>query len=48
VIKSDDVYIVAKIIKTCKRAGKIKYFVKWRYYPDKFNSWVDNVETVLR
>jgi len=48
VIKSDDVYIVEKIIKTRKRAGKIEYFVKWRSYPDKFNSWVDNVETVLR
>jgi len=48
VTKSDDVYIVEKIIKTRKRAGKIEYFVKWRSYPDKFNSWVDNVETVLR
>jgi len=48
VIKSDDVYIVEKIIKTRKRAGKIEYFVKWRSYPDKFNSWVDDVETVLR
>lgn len=47
VIKGDDVYIVEKIIKTRKRAGKIEYFVKWRSYPDKFNSWVDNVDSVL-
>ena len=42
--KRDDVYIVEKIIKTRKRAGKIEYFVKWRGYPNKFNSWVDNVK----
>jgi len=36
-----------QIIKTRKRAGKIEYFIKWRSYPDKSNSWVDNVETVL-
>jgi transposase InsO family protein len=47
VIKTDAVYIVEKILKTRKRAGKIEYYVKWRSYPDKFNSWVDNVDTVL-
>jgi hypothetical protein len=46
VSKSDDVYIVEKILKTRKRAGKIEYFVKWRSYPDKFNSWVSNVENL--
>jgi hypothetical protein len=43
VIKTDDVYIVEKIIRTRKRAGKIEYFVKWRGYPDKFNSWTSDV-----
>lgn len=47
VSKTDDVYIVEKILKTRKRAGRIEYYVKWRSYPDKFNSWVDNVESVL-
>jgi hypothetical protein len=47
VAKTDDVYIVEKILKTRKRAGKIEYYVKWRSYPDKFNSWVDNVESLL-
>ena len=47
VAETDRVYIVEKILKTRKRAGKIEYLVKWRSYPDKFNSWVDNVETVL-
>lgn len=44
--KRDDVYIVEKILKTRKRAGKIEYFVKWRSYPDKFNSWVTDVSSV--
>ena len=42
----DDVFIVEKILKTRKRAGKIEYYVKWRSYPDKFNSWVDDVRNV--
>ena len=47
VTESDRKYVVEKILKTRKRAGKIEYFVKWRSYPEKFNSWVDNVESVL-
>ena len=43
--KSDDVYIVEKILKTRKRGGKIEHLVKWRGYPDKFNSWVSDVKT---
>ena len=46
VIKRDDVYIVEKILKTRKRAGKIEYFVKWRSYSEKFNSWVSDVRGV--
>jgi hypothetical protein len=44
--KRDDVYIIEKILKTRKRAGRIEYLVKWRSYPDKFNSWVDDVKTI--
>jgi len=47
VAKTDRAYIIEKILKTRKRAGKIEYFVKWRSYPDKFNSWVDNVDDLL-
>lgn len=36
----DDVYIVEKVLKTRKVKGKMEYFVKWRGYPEKFNSWV--------
>jgi hypothetical protein len=39
----DDVYEVEKVLKTRKRSGKVEYFVKWRGYPDKFNSWVTDV-----
>ena len=43
VIKTDDVYKVEKVIKTRKRNGKVEYYVKWRGYPDKFNSWTSDV-----
>ena len=43
VVKTDDSYKIEKIIKTRKRGGKTEYFVKWRGYPSKFNSWVDNI-----
>ena len=41
--KIDDVYEVEKVIKTRKQNGKIEYYVKWRGYPDKFNSWTSDV-----
>ena len=44
--KVGEVYIIEKILKTRKRAGKIEHFVKWRGYPSKFNSWVDNVDSI--
>ena len=45
ILKRDDIYIIEKIVKTRKRAGAIEYFVKWRGYSDKFNSWVSDVKT---
>lgn len=39
----DDVYVVEKVVKTRKTNGKNQYFVKWRGYADKFNSWVDQL-----
>jgi hypothetical protein len=41
--KSDDIYIVEKVLKTRKLNGKLEYFVKWRGYPAKFNSWTTDV-----
>ena len=40
VIKEDDVYRVEKVLRKRKRKGVVEYFVKWKGYPDKFNSWV--------
>ena len=39
VIKEDDVYRVEKVRKRTRK-GIVEYFVKWKVYPDKFNSWV--------
>ena len=39
IIKNDDVYRVEKILQKRKRKGIVEYFVKWKDYPDKFNSW---------
>ena len=40
VIKEDDVYRVVNVLRKRKRKGVVEYFVKWKGYPDKFNSWV--------
>ena len=40
VIKEDAVYRVEKVLRKRKRKGVVEYFVKWKGYPDKFNSWV--------
>lgn len=42
-IGSDDLFIIEKIIKTRKRGGKTDYFVYWRGYPSKFDSWVSDL-----
>ena len=43
VIKTDDVFIVEKVLRTRKRNGKIESLIKWQGYPDKFNSWSTDV-----
>ena len=40
VIKEDDVYRVENVLRKRKRKGVVEYFVKWKGYPVKFNSWV--------
>ena len=40
VIKVDDVYRVEQVLRKQKRKRVVEYFVKWKGYPDKFNSWV--------
>jgi len=44
VLKSDDErFDIDRILKTRKRGGKIEYFVSWKGYPSKFNSWVNEL-----
>ena len=40
IIKNDYMYRVEKILRKRKRKEIVKYFVKWKGYPDKFNSWI--------
>ena len=46
IIKEDNVYDVKKLIKTRRRNGKIEYYVKWKGYPNKYNSWIDSCSLV--
>lgn len=41
-------YEIEKIIRKRKNpiTKKQEYFVKWLGYPDKFNSWIDNIEAI--
>ena len=39
--KVDEVYHIEKVLNHRTRRGKKEYYVKWKGYPDKFNSWVD-------
>ncbi len=39
----DDLYQIDKILKRRKRNGKTEYFVSWKNYPSKFNSWVSDI-----
>ena len=43
VTKTDDIFEVEKVLKTRKRNGIVEYFVKWKGYPNKFNSWTTDV-----
>ena len=44
--KTDERFIVERVLKTRRRGKRTEYFVKWRNYPDKFNSWVDNISAI--
>ena len=44
IAKTDEVFKIEKILRTRKRRGGKKYFVKWRGYPSKFNSWVNEAD----
>ncbi|KAJ8018519.1 Heterochromatin protein 1 [Holothuria leucospilota] len=46
VSKIDHTYRIEKILKRRTRNGQKEYFVKWKGYPSKFNSWVNDVYKV--
>ena len=41
VYKLDNIYKIEKIISVKGKAPNRKYFVKWKGYSEKFNSWID-------
>jgi hypothetical protein len=41
-----DLFVVERVIKTRRVSGKLQSFVKWLGYPDKFNSWTFDVQTI--
>jgi hypothetical protein len=44
--KADETFVVERVLKTRRRGRRTEYYVKWRNYPDKFNSWVDNIVSI--
>ena len=40
-VKSNPKYTIEKILKRKTVRGKKMVFVKWLYYPKKFNSWIE-------
>jgi hypothetical protein len=44
VVKQDEVFKIEKILKTRRRRGAKEYLVKWKGYPEKFNSWVKEAD----
>jgi hypothetical protein len=43
----NDLWKIEKILKRCRRRGKVELFVKWQGYPKKFNSWVDGYINIV-
>ena len=44
--EDDNYYVVEKVLKKKKVGDKIHYFVKWRGYPDSFNSWTADLKSL--
>lgn len=40
-IDPDQTWKVDKVLKTRGRGENKQYFVQWKYYPKKFNSWIN-------
>jgi transposase InsO family protein len=46
VIKTDDVYVIEKILRKAKKGGVMHALVKWRGFPQTMNSWVPVSELI--
>ena len=40
-LEPEAVWVIEKVIKKRRKAGKVEYLVKWEGWPDKFNSFVN-------
>ena len=45
-VEQDKVYTVEHILKKRNRRKKIEYFVNWKGYGDKFNTWIVKEEVI--
>ena len=43
-VQTQDLFRIEKVLKRKRRKGKTIYFVKWKGWEDKFNSWVEEIE----
>ena len=42
----DSLFKVERVVRKRKRNGTTEYFVKWLGWPDKFNSWVVDLQDI--
>jgi transposase InsO family protein len=42
--RDDDLFEMEKILKTRKRGSRVEYYVKWKGYQEKFNSWTSDLQ----
>lgn len=40
-VREEDTFKIEKILKTRGRGPNKQYYVKWLYWPTKFNSWIN-------
>ena len=45
-VKEPEAFAIERVIKTRRRRGVKQFFVKWKGYPDSFNSWVNEADMV--
>ena len=46
-VQPPEMYDIESIIKKRKKRGKVQFFVKWANYPNSFNSWVEDIVSLV-